>query len=129
MRRVERQHALVERLAAARGQRRTVSGLAREFGVAERTLARDVERLRDSGVPLRVVRGRGGGVSLDVAPVVAPIAFDLAEVAALMSSLTVLGPWVSPSATSAMRKLAAAVGSDGGSEAELRRARLGIERD
>jgi hypothetical protein len=40
---------------------------------------------------------------------VAPIAFDLPEVAALMSSLAVLGPTVSDSAGSAMRKLSDAV--------------------
>jgi hypothetical protein len=40
---------------------------------------------------------------------VPPILFDLPEVAALMSSLAVLGPSVSESATSAMRKLAQAL--------------------
>ena len=38
-----------------------------------------------------------------------PVEFDLPEAAALMSSLAVLGPTVSESAESAMRKLAAAV--------------------
>jgi hypothetical protein len=40
---------------------------------------------------------------------VIPIVFDLPEVAALLSSLAVLGPSVSESATSAMRKLAEAL--------------------
>jgi hypothetical protein len=40
---------------------------------------------------------------------VMPIAFDLPEVAALMSSLAVLGPSVSKSAASAMGKLVAAL--------------------
>ena len=49
LRRVERQQALIERLHAARGQRVRLGELARELGVSERTVARDVERLRLSG--------------------------------------------------------------------------------
>jgi hypothetical protein len=41
-----------------------------------------------------------------------PVSFDLPEVAALLSSLAVLGPSVSDSAASAMRKLTDALGSD-----------------
>ncbi len=41
--------------------------------------------------------------------VLTPLAFDLPEVAALMSSLAVLGPTASQSAGSAMRKLAEAL--------------------
>jgi predicted DNA-binding transcriptional regulator YafY len=109
LRRVERQQALIERLHAVPGERIRLDELAREFAVSSRTVARDVERLRDSGVPLEVRRGRGGGVSLPIGARVRPISFDVAEVAALMSSLAVLGPSVSPSATSAMRKLAEAL--------------------
>lgn len=83
--------------------------LARELGVSARTVARDVERLRINGVPLDARQGRGGGVSLLPTGAVTPIAFDLPEVAALMSSLAVLGPTVSESAASAMRKLADAL--------------------
>ncbi len=48
-------------------------------------------------------------MSLPRRPSPAPIAFDLPEVAALMSSMTVLGPTATQSAASAMRKLAAAL--------------------
>lgn len=105
LRRVERQQALIERLHAARGARLQLQELAFDLHVSVRTLARDVERLRGSGVPILTHRGRGGGISVASAVVVAPISFDLPEVAALMSSLTVLGPTVSPSASSAMHKL------------------------
>jgi len=111
LRRVERQQALIERLYAARGARVRLEELARELGVSARTVARDVERLRISGVPLDVRQGRGGGVRLVPTRAVVPIVFDLPEVAALMSSLAVLGPSVSQSATSAMRKLAEALNS------------------
>lgn len=109
LRRVERQQALIERLHAARGQRIRLGELARDLGVSVRTIARDVERLRLSGVPLDVRQGRGGGVSLLPMGAVISIVFDLPEVAALMSSLAVLGPTVSESAASAMRKLAEAL--------------------
>jgi predicted DNA-binding transcriptional regulator YafY len=111
LRRVERQQALMERLHAARGARLRLAALAHELRVSARTLTRDVERLRISGVPIRTHRGRGGGVSIPAGGALAPIAFDLPEAAALMSSLAVLGPSVSDSATSAMHKLAAAVPS------------------
>jgi predicted DNA-binding transcriptional regulator YafY len=109
LRRVERQLALIERLHAARGERMRLAELAHDLGVSLRTVARDVERLRLSGVPLDTHQGRGGGVSLLPMGAVPPILFDLPEVAALMSSLAVLGPSVSESATSAMRKLAQAL--------------------
>ena len=109
LRRVERQQALIERLHATRGQPVRLEELARDLGVSVRTVARDVERLRDSGVPLDVRRGRAGGVSLLPTRAVMPIEFDLPELAALMSSLAVLGPTVSESAASAMRKLADAL--------------------
>ncbi|MBA3293874.1 MAG: HTH domain-containing protein [Geodermatophilaceae bacterium] len=116
LRRVERQQALIERLHAARGQRIRLSDLARELGVSVRTMARDVERLRLSGVPLEAHQGRGGGVSLLPARLMIAIEFDLPEAAALMSSLAVLGPSVSQSATSAMRKLAEAMNPAGPTE-------------
>ncbi|GAA4884371.1 helix-turn-helix transcriptional regulator [Actinomycetospora straminea] len=109
LRRVERQQAVIERLHAARGARRRIGDLARDLGVSARTLARDVERLRDSGVPIVAHPGRDGGISLAGAAEPAPIRFDLPEIAALLSSLAVLGPTVSPSAASAMRKLAGAI--------------------
>jgi predicted DNA-binding transcriptional regulator YafY len=109
LRRVERQQALIERLHAAHGERIQLADLARDLGVSVRTVARDIERLRLSGVPLSAHQGRGGGVSLIHTNDAIAIVFDLPEAAALMSSLSVLGPTVSESAMSAMRKLADAL--------------------
>lgn len=108
LRRVERQQELIERLHAAHGTRLQLAGLADALGVSARTVARDVERLRLSGVPLRTHRGRGG-VSLPHISALPPVTLDLPEAAALISSLAVLGPSVSDSATSAMQKLTAAL--------------------
>ncbi|MEJ2871863.1 HTH domain-containing protein [Actinomycetospora sp. OC33-EN08] len=107
LRRVERQQWLVEHLHASR-RRRTLRELADELHVSERTLARDVERLRDIGVPLVVTTGRHGGVELD-AHTVTPVSLDLAELAVVLSSLAVLGPTAGPSAGSAVRKLVEAL--------------------
>lgn len=120
LRRVERQHALLGRLQRARGELVQLDELAQELGVSSRTIGRDVERLRLSGVPLTVKRGPAGGVRLPRPASVPPISFDLAEVAALMSSLTVLGPTATESAASAMRKLAAALDPDPAADASER---------
>lgn len=42
----------------------TAAGLASELGVSLRTLNRDLDVLRDSGVPIESGRGRGGGLRL-----------------------------------------------------------------
>jgi len=109
LRRVERQQALIERLHAARGGRVLLDQLAQDLHVSRRTIARDVERLRMSGVPLNTHPGRAGGIRLTITGPLEPVVFDLPEAAALLSSLAVLGPSVSDSATSAMRKLTAAL--------------------
>lgn len=118
LRRVERQQALIERLHASRGERIQLGELARDLGVSVRTIARDVERLRLSGVPLHAHQGRAGGVRLlPVSPAIA-LELDLPEAAALMSSLAVLGPTVSDSAASAMRKLVEALNTSRGGHPE-----------
>ncbi|MFB4285402.1 MULTISPECIES: helix-turn-helix transcriptional regulator [unclassified Nonomuraea] len=114
LRRVERQQALIERLHAARGERVRMGELARELGVSPRTVARDVERLRLSGVPLDAYRGHGGGVRLLSTGAAIHLVLDLPEAAALISSLAVLGPTASESAASAMRKLAEALSPPSG---------------
>lgn len=102
---------LVERLVLARGRRVTVPALAAELHVSVRTVSRDLDRLISSGVPICTWPGRTGGVSLPAQMQPSPITFDLAEAAAVMSSLTVLGPSATGSAGSAMRKLTAALTS------------------
>jgi predicted DNA-binding transcriptional regulator YafY len=107
LRRVERQQWVVERLHAAR-ERVTVARLAEELGVSRRTVARDLARLRESGVPARTTVGRDGGASLDRTRAEVVVALDVPELAALLASLAAVAPTVSDSAASAMRKLSAA---------------------
>lgn len=108
LRRVERQQHLIERLHTS-SNRLTLGRLANELGVTERTVARDVERLRHSGVPITVFPGRGGGVSIECATPPGHVELDLPEITALIASLVALGPSTSESAASAMRKLITAL--------------------
>lgn len=108
LRRVERQQLLIERLHADRG-RVTFGQLADELGVTERTIARDIERLRHSGVPITVTPGRYGGAAIEHTGAISSVMFDAPEIAALLASLSALGPSATASAASAMRKLTAAL--------------------
>lgn len=58
------------------------------------------------------VPGRGGGATIDRDTPVGLLAFDLAEIAALIASLAAVGPTASESAASAMRKLTTALGTE-----------------
>ena len=64
LRRVERQQALIELLAGAAPTVLATTEIAQRLGVSPRTVERDLERLRDLGVPFTARRGRGGGYSL-----------------------------------------------------------------
>ncbi|KAJ55020.1 transcriptional regulator [Actibacterium mucosum KCTC 23349] len=44
---------------------RTVQDMAQDLGVSTRTVSRDLELLRERGLPIDADRGRGGGVRLD----------------------------------------------------------------
>lgn len=107
LRRVERQQQIVETLAHSGVL--TAGELADRLGVSTRTVERDIERLRDAGVPFRSRPGRGGGIDLRQARATTPIKLDVAEIAAIISSLAIVGPNSTPSATSAAAKLIAAL--------------------
>lgn len=104
LRRVERQQHLIT-ILSRKGPRRTFQELADEVGVTPRTIARDIQRLRHSGVPISVTPGRAGGALLEATTEPAPVQLDFAEIAALISSLAAVGPTVSEPAQSAMTKL------------------------
>lgn len=108
LRRVERQQHLIEQLYAS-PHRLTFAQLADDLGVTERTIARDIERLRHSGVPITVTPGRAGGAIINRTSSTEPVDLDLPEIAAVMASLAALGPTASESAASAMHKLATAL--------------------
>ncbi|RMI30526.1 helix-turn-helix transcriptional regulator [Nocardia stercoris] len=69
--------------------RRDWSGalLARRLGVSERTVRRDVDRLRELGYPVRAVKGPEGGYRLEAGSELPPLLFDDEQVVALAVAL------------------------------------------
>lgn len=74
--------ALVD-LLQSRG-RATTPELARHLGVSERTLRRDLGRLRELDIPVEVNPGRAGGVSLPPGSLLPPLRFTDDELLALV---------------------------------------------
>src|SRR5690625_122799 len=87
LRRVERQQYLIERLYRC-AHRLTFRQLADELSVTERTIARDIARLRHSGVRVTVVPGRSGCAAVARRATLEPLELVLPEIAALLASLT-----------------------------------------
>jgi predicted DNA-binding transcriptional regulator YafY len=108
LRRVERQQRLVELLGAVQ-QPVPSSVLARQLGVGLRTVERDLARLRESGVPIDSVPGPYGGSRLQRNAAPDPVHLTFSEIAALIASLTALGPTATRTSDSAMRALVRAI--------------------
>ncbi len=107
--RTDRLYALVEELRAAAPRARTVPVLARQLGVSERTVQRDLAALLAGGVPVRQQAGRGGGWFIDPAMTLPPVNFTAAEALAVTAALAAAehsAPFAG-SARSAVQKVAA----------------------
>ncbi|MCR6485021.1 WYL domain-containing protein [Amycolatopsis sp. OK19-0408] len=61
--------------------------LARRLGVSERTVRRDVDRLRELGYPVQAVKGPDGGYRLEAGSQVPPLLFDEEQAVALAVAL------------------------------------------
>jgi predicted DNA-binding transcriptional regulator YafY len=90
LRRQARLFALAEYL---RGRRTGVTAetLAERFGVAVRTIYRDLDSLREAALPVQADRGRGGGYALDRNYTLPPVNFTAREAALLVA----VGSWAS----------------------------------
>jgi predicted DNA-binding transcriptional regulator YafY len=106
---VERQHALIEEMRARTPRYVTASVLAARTGTTSRTVERDIARLVDAGVPVRVRRGPGGGYRLNTRTALPPVTFSPGEAAALIASLVAIGPYTSATAQTARAKLLTAL--------------------
>jgi predicted DNA-binding transcriptional regulator YafY len=102
---IERQHALIEELRARAPRFVPGRDLAVRTGTTVRTVERDIARLVEAGVPVRVRRGRGGGYRIDARRELPPVTFTPGEASALLASLVAVGPYISASAQSALGKL------------------------
>src|SRR5215472_620788 len=83
MQRKSRLFALAEALRARRTGV-TAGQLAERFGVTVRTIYRDLDALKDAGLPLRADRGRDGGYALDKTYQLPPVNFTAGEGALLV---------------------------------------------
>jgi predicted DNA-binding transcriptional regulator YafY len=61
--------------------------LAEELAVTERTVRRDVARLRQLGYPVTSIHGAGGGYELEAGAALPPLMFDEAEAVATVLAL------------------------------------------
>lgn len=113
LRRVERQQRIVEILAGA-DRAWPAAALAAELGTSPRTVERDLERMRLSGVPIASRRGPSGGAVLDVAPGVRTVELSVIDIAALLASMVSLGPTATDAAASATDALVTALAAPPG---------------
>lgn len=105
-----------------------VRDLAAELGVSGRTLARDIELLRDRGLPIEADRGRGGGVRLHWSWGIGRINLNYQEAVDLLVSLAVIERLQSPillaNLTSIRRKLMASFSPKSSHEINRLKARI-----
>lgn len=74
----------------------TVTQLASLFDVSERTITRDLQILRDQGLPIDADRGRGGGIRLDRNWGIGRVNLSYSEAVDLLVSLAVAEQMNSP---------------------------------
>lgn len=74
----------------------TVSEIANDFGVSVRTITRDIQLLKDQGLPIDADRGRGGGIRLAPHWGVGRVKFSYAQAVDLLVSLAVAEQMKSP---------------------------------
>lgn len=74
----------------------TIGDVAKEFGVSVRTINRDIQILRDRGLPIDADRGRGGGIRLHHSWGIGRINLNYAEAVDLLVSLAVAEQMNSP---------------------------------
>ncbi len=107
--RVERQHHLIEQLRLAAPQPVPGTTLATALGVSVRTVERDVADLAEAGVPILVRRGPGGGYGIDARRQLPDVSLTPGEAAAIIVSLSSIGPYSSATARSAIVTLIGAL--------------------
>jgi predicted DNA-binding transcriptional regulator YafY len=85
--RTDRLYALVEELRAVAPRPRSATWLAQRFEVSVRTVERDLDALREAGVPIYAATGRTGGYTLDRERTLPPLALTVEEALAMSVAL------------------------------------------
>jgi predicted DNA-binding transcriptional regulator YafY len=106
--RTDRLYALVEELRAVSPRVRSATWLARRFEVSVRTIERDLDALRQSGVPLWSQPGRSGGYALDRDRTLPPLALTAGEALAIGVALRAAGdsPFAAQARSASLKILA-----------------------
>lgn len=92
--RLERLDLLKSRLMS--GDILTVADISAELSVSVRTLSRDIDLLREQGVPIEADRGRGGGIRMRSNWATGRINFTYTEAVDLMITLAIAQQMKSP---------------------------------
>lgn len=95
------------------GKPLTARALAERFEVSQRTIYRDVEALSAAGIPVFMVKGRGGGIQLTPGFALGKALLTEGEQAEVLASLKALGGVAPGEADGALRKLGALFGVAG----------------
>lgn len=88
MKRLERLHALSERLRSSGARGCTAERLAAEFGVSARTIKRDIDALENSGAPVWSRPGPQGGYGLVPGANLPPVSLTPAQAVALLAAVS-----------------------------------------
>lgn len=112
MNRTDRLYAIVEELRAASPRPRSAAWLAGRFEVSTRTVERDLDALRQAGVPIYAENGRRGGYVVDTEHTLPPLGMTADEAVAILVALSSVAdsPFGS-AARSAQQKVLAALPS------------------
>lgn len=124
--RLERLDRLAGRLKA--DEPLVLKDIAAEFGVSLRTLSRDIQILRERGLPVEADRGRGGGVRLHWSWGIGRLTLSYREAVDLLVSLAVAEQMKSPILMANLapirRKLAASFSRDDRARIKRLRSRI-----
>jgi predicted DNA-binding transcriptional regulator YafY len=110
--RVDRQHRLIEALAARAPRFVSAATIAEALEVSTRTVERDLVDLAAAGIPVQARRGPDGGYAISGMRDVADVQLEQGEIAVLIAALVGLGDYASATARSTLSKLWAAARTD-----------------
>lgn len=103
--RVDRQHRLIEVLAARAPRFVSAATIAEALEVSTRTVERDLVELAAAGIPVQARRGPEAGYAISGMRAVADVRLDQGEIAVLIAALVGLGDYASATARSTLTKL------------------------